>query len=114
MRSADPRTLGACARRGQFPADATGDTSEEDWRRQADTRSLAAVVVVTAALLALLERLLSQGVARTNAAQASVRLIHDRRQLDHVEAFLSQHLRDQSNGQPTSAEAPADSGMGGR
>ncbi len=52
---------------------------------------------MTAPLLTLLERLVSQEVARTNAAQASVRLIHDRRQLEDVEAFLSDHLRDQTN-----------------
>ena len=56
---------------------------------------------MTAPLRTLLGRLVSQDVARTNAAQASVRLIHDRRRLEHVEAFLSQHQRDQANGQRT-------------
>jgi uncharacterized protein YigA (DUF484 family) len=56
---------------------------------------------VTAPLRTLLGRLVSQEVARTNAAQASVRLIHDRRRLEDVEAFLSQHQRDQANGQRT-------------
>ena len=54
---------------------------------------------MTAPLRTLLERLVSQEVARTNAAQASVRLIHDRRQLEDVEAFLSHHLRDRTDGQ---------------
>ncbi|MGH3307911.1 MAG: hypothetical protein ACRDOX_09490 [Nocardioides sp.] len=67
---------------------------------------------MTAPLLTLLERLVSQEVARTNAAQAAVRLIHDRRQLEDVEAFLSHHLRDQSNGQPASREAPSGSDIG--
>jgi hypothetical protein len=64
---------------------------------------------VTAPLLTLLDRLVSQEVARTNAAQASVRLIHDRRQLEDVEAFLSHHLRDQTNRRrQSSTEAPPD------
>jgi hypothetical protein len=47
-----------------------------------------------ATLTGLLRRLLSQDVARTNAAQASVRLQHRRRELDDVEAFLAtQHHR---------------------
>lgn len=37
----------------------------------------------------LLWRWLSQDVARTNAAQASVRLQHRRRELEDVEAFLA-------------------------
>jgi hypothetical protein len=69
---------------------------------------------VTAPLLTLLERLVSQDVARINAAQASVRLIHGRRQLEDVEAFLSHHLRDQADGQPTSGEAPRRSDIGRR
>jgi hypothetical protein len=40
-------------------------------------------------LMGLLRRLGSQDVARTNAAQASVRLQHRRRQLEDVEAFLA-------------------------
>ena len=36
-------------------------------------------------------RWLSQDVARTNAAQASVRLQHRRRELDDVDAFLAAH-----------------------
>jgi hypothetical protein len=39
----------------------------------------------------LLRRWLSQDVARTNAAQAAVRLQHRRQQLDDVEAFLAAH-----------------------
>ena len=69
----------------------------------------AAEVHVTSLLLALLDRLVSQEAARTNAAQASADLIRNRRQLKDVEAFLNQHLRDQSNGQqPETAEEPAD------
>ena len=67
---------------------------------------------MTAPLLTLLERLVSQEVARTNAAQASVRLIHDRRQLEDVEAFLSDHLRDQTNRLSTSRETPSGSDIG--
>ena len=49
---------------------------------------------MTAMFAGLLRRWLSQDVARTNAAQASVRLQHRRRQLDDVEAFLAtQHHR---------------------
>ena len=44
---------------------------------------------MTAMFAGLLRRWLSQDVARTNAAQASVRLQHRRRQLDDVEAFLA-------------------------
>jgi hypothetical protein len=45
-------------------------------------------------LVGLLRRLFSQDVARTNAAQASVRLQHRRRQLDDVDAYLAaQHHR---------------------
>jgi hypothetical protein len=69
---------------------------------------------VTTPLLALLERLVSQEIARTNAAQASVRLIHDRRQLEDVEAFLSHHLKDLTNGQSTTPEAPHDAEIGSR
>ena len=68
-----------------------------------------AEVLVTSLLLALLDRLVSQEAARTNAAQASAHLIHNRRQLEDVEAFLNQHLRDQNNGQqPETPEDPAD------
>ncbi len=71
--------------------------------------SVAADVLVTSLLLALLDRLVSQDAARTNAAQASAHLIHNRRQLEDVEAFLNQHRRDQNNGQqPETAEEPAD------
>ena len=66
---------------------------------------------MTAPLRTLLERLVSQDVARTNAAQASVRLIHDRRQVEAVEAFLDQHLDDQ---RPTSGETPPGIGTGRR
>jgi hypothetical protein len=77
---------------------------------------------VTVPLLTLLDRLVSQEVARANAAQASVRLIHNRRQLEDVEAFLNHHLRDQPNHlrdepnrrQPTSAAAPPETGIGRR
>jgi hypothetical protein len=69
---------------------------------------------VTAPLLALLERLVSQEIARTNAAQASVRLIHDRRQVEDVEAFLSHHLKDHSHRQSTTPEASHDAGIGSR
>jgi len=42
----------------------------------------------------LLRRWLSQDVARANAARASVRLKHRRRELDDVDAFLAaQHHR---------------------
>ena len=42
----------------------------------------------------LLRRWLTQEQARTNAAQASVRLQHRRRQLEDVDAFLAaQHHR---------------------
>jgi hypothetical protein len=40
-------------------------------------------------LVGLLRRWLSQDVARTNAAQASVRLQHRRRELEDVDAFLA-------------------------
>ena len=67
---------------------------------------------MTSLLIALLDRLVSQEAARTNAAQASAVLIRNRRQLEDVEAFLDQHLRDQNNGQkPETAEEPADPGM---
>jgi hypothetical protein len=67
---------------------------------------------VTSLLIALLDRLVSQEAARTNAAQASAILIRNRRQLEDVEAFLDQHLRDQNNGQqPENAEVPAEPGM---
>ena len=56
---------------------------------------------MTTPLRTVLGRLVSQDVARTNAAQASVRLVHDRRRLEHVEAFLSQHQRDRAHGHPT-------------
>jgi len=47
-----------------------------------------------ATLTGLLRRWLSQDVARANAAQASVRLQHRRRELNDVEAFLAtQHHR---------------------
>jgi hypothetical protein len=63
---------------------------------------------VTSLLLALLDRLVSQETARTNAAQASADLIRNRHQLED-ESFLNQHLRDQSNGQqPETAEESAD------
>jgi hypothetical protein len=62
---------------------------------------------VTAPLRTLLERLVSQEVARTNAAQASVRLIHERRQLEDVEAFLSEQARDRPHGPRTSADVPS-------
>jgi hypothetical protein len=41
------------------------------------------------AVAGLLRQWLSQDVARTNAAQASVRLQHRRRELDDVETFLA-------------------------
>ena len=40
-------------------------------------------------LIGLLRRWLSQDVARTNAAQASVRLQHRRHQMQDIEAFLA-------------------------
>jgi hypothetical protein len=47
-----------------------------------------------AAVAGLLRQWLSQDVARTNAAQASVRLQHRRREVEDVEAFLAtQHHR---------------------
>jgi hypothetical protein len=42
-------------------------------------------------LMGLLRRWLTQDVARTNAAQASVRLKHRRRQIDDLDAFLAAH-----------------------
>ena len=42
-------------------------------------------------VLALLDRLLSQEVARTNAARESIRLQDSRRQRDEVTAFLVAH-----------------------
>jgi hypothetical protein len=67
---------------------------------------------MTSLLLALLDRLVSQKAARANAAQASATLVRNRRQLEDVEAFLNQHLRDQNNGQqPEAGEEPADPGM---
>ncbi len=44
-----------------------------------------------AILTALLDRLLSQEVARTNAAREAVRLQNGRRRLDDVNAFLAAH-----------------------
>lgn len=68
---------------------------------------------MTAPLRTLLDRLVSQEVARTNAAQASVRLIHDRRQLEDVEAFLSHHLREQANRRrSSSAASPPETDIG--
>ncbi|MGH3812826.1 MAG: hypothetical protein ACRDUV_10270 [Pseudonocardiaceae bacterium] len=40
-------------------------------------------------LLGMLRRWLGQDVARTNAAQASVRLRHHRRQLNDLDAYLA-------------------------
>ena len=62
---------------------------------------------MTSLLIALLDRLVSQEAARTNAAQASADLIRNRRQLEDVEAFLNQHLPDQSNGQQPEPADPA-------
>jgi hypothetical protein len=42
-------------------------------------------------ILGLLRHWVTQDVARTNAAQASVRLQHRRRQLADVDAFLAAH-----------------------
>lgn len=42
-------------------------------------------------ILGLLRLLITQDVARTNAAHASVRLQHRRRQLADVDAFLAGH-----------------------
>jgi hypothetical protein len=44
--------------------------------------------------LKLLQWLAHDDVARTNAAQASVRLQHGRRDRDDANAFLAQHRRD--------------------
>jgi hypothetical protein len=41
--------------------------------------------------MGLLRRWLTQDVARTNAAQASVRLQHRRRELDDLDTFLAAH-----------------------
>ena len=66
------------------------------------------------ALLALLERLVSQEVSRANAVRASARLTHGRLQRERVEVFLSQLRRDQTNQQPTPSEVTADGvGQGG-
>ena len=46
-------------------------------------------------LIGPLRRWLSQDVARTNAAQASVRLQHHNRQVDDVDAFLAAEHRRQ-------------------
>ena len=48
----------------------------------------------------LIRGLGSQHVARTNAAQASIRLQHQRRQIDDVEAYLA--------GTPADLQAPRD------
>lgn len=59
---------------------------------------------MNAALRTVLLRLGAQEVARTNAAQASVRLMHHRRQVDDVNAYLSEQLQ-----HPTPQQAaPAD------
>ena len=44
-----------------------------------------------ASLTALLDRLLSQDVARSNAAREAIRLQNSRRRLDDVNAFLAAH-----------------------
>jgi hypothetical protein len=43
-------------------------------------------------LLRFLDRLLGQDVALRNAAQATARLMHDRRRREAVDAFLEPHL----------------------
>lgn len=97
----------------QLP-DAPATGTSEGWRRQCATRSPSENIVVTTPLRALLERLVSQEAARTNAARASDRLIHHRRELEDVEAFLSQHEKDQTNGPPACADARAEIGLGRR
>ena len=42
-------------------------------------------------VLGMLDRWMSQDIARTNAAQACVRLMHDRRQRHDVETWLAEH-----------------------
>ena len=59
--------------------------------RQFAGRGLARDPAVMRSVLGLLRRWVSQDVARANAAQASVRLQHRRRQLAQVDAFLAAH-----------------------
>jgi hypothetical protein len=42
-------------------------------------------------VLGMLDHWMSQDVARTNAAQACVRLMHDRRERHDVETWLAEH-----------------------
>lgn len=42
-------------------------------------------------VLGMLDRWMSQDIARTNAAQACVRLMHDRRQRHDVQTWLAEH-----------------------
>ena len=56
-------------------------------------------------LSAVLDRLLSQEVARTNAAREAMRLQHSRRQLDDVNAFLAAHHQDPARQRATATAA---------
>jgi hypothetical protein len=66
-------------------------------------------------MLKLLHWLTQDNVARTNAAQASVRLQHRRHERDDAAAFLAQHRKDReqpagegvpTGGRPTRAVSP--------
>ena len=58
-------------------------------------------------LLGMLQRWFGQDVARANAARASVRLQHRRRELDDVDAWMAAHhhqpVRRNANGPSTRA-----------
>ena len=56
-------------------------------------------------LTALLDRLLSQEVARTNAALEAIRLQDSRRRLDEVHAFLVAHHDDPTRERDTTETA---------
>jgi len=53
---------------------------------------------VVGALTTLVERMVSQDVARLNAGQAATRLHHRRRELDDVNRYLAAHQRGRESG----------------
>lgn len=57
-------------------------------------------------LTKLLDRLGTQDVARTNAAQAAIRLMHGRRQRDDINDYLTQRLNTDTfnSGQPSDSD----------
>ena len=61
-------------------------------------RNYRPVVTMMAILTSPLNRLLSQEVARSNAAHEARRLQHSRRQLDDINAFLAAHHDDSQRG----------------